>query len=106
MKWWSPEVGSSVPLFDRIVGLETEYAIRFHPNDPAAPKPSDYRLYQLVVRELSQRVLAVQAHHLKEGVFIANGGAIWFERVRYTGDIGLIESATPECRGPRQALTY
>lgn len=42
----------------------------------------------------------------KMGHFLANGGAVWFEMVRLTGEFGLIEGSTPECRGPRQLLTY
>lgn len=55
---------------------------------------------------LRERVLAVDAHHFKQGVFTANGGAVWFERVQYSGGHGLIEGATPECRSPRQVLVY
>ncbi len=55
---------------------------------------------------LRERVLAVDAHHFKQGVFTANGGAVWFERVQYSGGHGLIEGATPECRTPRQVLVY
>ncbi len=42
----------------------------------------------------------------KEGVFTANGSAVWFERCRFAGEPGLIEGCTPECRGPRQLLTH
>jgi proteasome accessory factor A len=59
-----------------------------------------------MIAALRQRVLAVDAHHFKQGVFTANGGAVWFERVQYAGGHGLIEGATPECRTPRQVLTY
>jgi len=43
---------------------------------------------------------------MKEGFFLANGGAIWFETERPAAGGGLIEGATPECRGPRQAVAY
>ncbi len=55
---------------------------------------------------LRERVLAVDAAHFKQGVFTANGGAVWFERVQYAGGHGLIEGATPECRTPHQVLVY
>ena len=42
----------------------------------------------------------------KEGVFTANGSAVWFERCRFAGEPGLIEGCSPECRGPRQLLTH
>lgn len=94
-------------IFRRLVGLETEYAIRHQPPAPRkAPGPSRYRLYLAMLAALRERVLAVEAHHFKQGVFTANGGAVWFERVQYAGGHGLIEGATPECRSPRQALVY
>lgn len=93
-------------MFDRLVGLETEYAIRFRPDDPAAQRPTDYELYRQFLGVLKRRVPTAPAEHWKEGVFTGYGGAIWFERVYYAGGTGLIEGATPECRGPRQVLLY
>lgn len=55
---------------------------------------------------LHRRVPTVPAKHFKEGVFTANGGAVWFEAERPAAGGGLIEGATPECRGPREAVTY
>ena len=55
---------------------------------------------------LQQRVPTVPAKHFKEGVFTANGGAVWFEAERPAAGGGLIEGATPECRGPREAVAY
>ncbi len=89
----------------RLVGLETEYAIRLHSADPSAAPPR-FRLYEALIASLSRRVLAVPAKHFKEGVFTATGGAVWFEAERPAAGGGLIEGATPECRGPREALVY
>jgi len=100
-------VSSNLPaIFDRLVGLETEYAMRFHPASSFARKPAKFRLYLSLLAALRERVLTVRAKHFKEGVFIANGGAVWFETERIASDGGLIEGATPECRGPRQVLAY
>lgn len=93
-------------IFDRLVGLETEYAMRFHPANSFARKPAKFRLYLSLIAALRERVLTVRAKHFKEGVFIANGGAVWFETERIASDGGLVEGATPECRGPRQVLAY
>jgi Pup amidohydrolase len=93
-------------IFDRLVGLETEYAIRFQPTSFFAPRPARFLLYRHLVQALRSRVPLVRAGHFKEGVFTATGGALWFETERIASDGGLIEGATPECRGPRQVLTY
>ncbi|MDP7305910.1 MAG: proteasome accessory factor PafA2 family protein [Pirellulaceae bacterium] len=92
-------------VFQRLVGLETEYAIRFHSDDSQTAR-SKFRLYEALIGSLCRRVLAVPAKHFKEGVFTANGGAVWFEAERPAAGGGLVEGATPECRGPREALTY
>lgn len=93
-------------IFQRLVGLETEYAIRFHSTDPAAQPPSKFRLFESILAALRRRVPTVPARYFKEGVFTANGGAVWFEAERPSSGGGLVEGATPECRGPRQVLTY
>ena len=93
-------------MLNRLVGLETEYAIRFHPDHPAIDETADYQLYRALIHTLSQRVPVVPASDLKEGVFFGPGGAVWFERVRFAGGTGLVEGSTPECRGPREALLY
>jgi len=89
----------------RLVGLETEYAIRFASDESTEP-PSKFRLYETLIASVYRRVLAVPAKHFKEGIFTANGGAVWFEAERPAAGGGLIEGATPECRGPREALIY
>src|SRR5262245_26539283 len=43
---------------------------------------------------------------MKEGVFHAAGGAVWFETERPAQGGGLIEGSTPECRSPRQLLAW
>ncbi len=93
-------------VFDRLIGLETEYAIRFSPRNPTQPALSKYQLYEALQAEVARRVLTVPAKHIKEGVFTANGGAIWFEAERPSAGGGLIEGATPECRTPQELLAY
>jgi Pup amidohydrolase len=92
-------------VLQRLVGLETEYAIRLRPADAVVPGHR-FRLYQQLTAALRHRVVTVRAHHFKEGVFTANGGAVWFESERPAAGSGLIEGATPECRGPHQLLVY
>lgn len=92
-------------MLDRLAGLETEYAIRYGPADGMVPL-SRFRLYQRLTTALRRRVLVVAAQHFKEGLFTASGGAVWFESERPASGAGLIEGATPECRGARQLITY
>lgn len=92
-------------VFQRLLGLETEYAIRSS-TELGASRRSKFRLYESLVAALHQRVPTVPAKHFKEGVFTANGGAVWFEAERPAAGGGLIEGATPECRSPREAVTY
>ena len=95
-----------MPALDRLIGLETEYALRFRPQEDVAEPPSRFHLYQAVVDRVRQHVLTAPARHFKEGIFLANGGAVWFEAERPAAGGGLVEGATPECRGPRDVLRY
>ncbi|MEQ8788006.1 MAG: proteasome accessory factor PafA2 family protein [Pirellulaceae bacterium] len=91
-------------IFDRLIGLETEYAPRFSPLDPTTETPLSYSLYESLAVELGRRLPTAPARHFKEGRFLATGGALWFESVDAVN--GLMEGATPECRSPRQLLTW
>lgn len=93
-------------MLDRLVGLETEYAIRYQAPRDDAESPRRFQLYQSLIAALRRRTLVVPAQHFKEGVFTASGGAVWFESERPSSGAGLIEGATPECRGARQLVTY
>ncbi len=107
--WTKPQsltVANSVPVLDRLVGLETEYAIRFRPTEGQADPPTRYQLYQALIARLKRHVPTAPARHFKEGLFLANGGAVWFEGERPAAGSGLIEGSTPECRGPLEAVRY
>ncbi len=95
-------MASEPPVFQRLIGLETEYAL--HVPASLSRHESRYALYQRLVQELRRLVPVVEARHMKEGVFHACGGAVWFETERPAAGGGLIEGATPECRSPRQLL--
>ncbi|MGE3776028.1 MAG: proteasome accessory factor PafA2 family protein [Pirellulaceae bacterium] len=95
-----------VPIFQRLAGLETEYAIRFQSPPAPGAAPSRFRQFESIVAVLRRQIPTVPARYFKEGVFTANGGAVWFEAERPSAGGGLIEGATPECRGPRQLVTY
>jgi hypothetical protein len=106
MRRKSRTAGNSVQILHRLVGLETEYAIRFHPADRSQVPPSRFSLYEAFVASLKTNVLTAPVAHFKQGVFLANGGAVWFEAERPAAGGGLIEGSTPECRGPRAAVCY
>ncbi len=95
-----------MPILDRLMGLETEYALRFQPRADGGDRPSRFRQYRAVVDRVEQQVATARALHVKEGVFSANGGAIWFETAFPASGGGLIEGSTPECRTPRQLVHY
>lgn len=92
-------------VFDRLVGLETEYAI-VPSSEQGWEGMSRVRCYRALVASLRQRIPVATAQHFKEGVFTASSGAVWFETERFAVDTGLVEGATPECRGPVEAALY
>ncbi len=42
----------------------------------------------------------------RDRVFLENGGSLYYEWLPTAADDGLLEAATPECRGPAQLLLY
>jgi proteasome accessory factor A len=102
-------VASKSGVFERLAGLETEYAVSVRPlpgsSSSAFTPPTKLEIYERVLTSLSRRLPAVRAYHLKEGAFLATGGAIWFEANRLTSG-GLLEGATPECRTPGDVVAY
>lgn len=94
-----------MPLFQRLMGLETEYAIRIRPS------PSEYfgmirtprDAFEAIFSALQKRLPTAKAdptHSGKRGLFLGTGGAIWLESIRPSANLGLVEGATPECRDP------
>jgi proteasome accessory factor A len=92
-------------IFERLVGLETEYAIRCRP-PPFEQRPTDLRLFRSLEAALKQKIPSAEANpgQWKPGAFLATGGAVWFEQSRSANQVGLVEGCTPECRSPRQLL--
>jgi len=90
-------------MLDRLMGTETEYAIRY---DVA------HRVSHINNQPLFDRIADAVGRlvHTREGeglgrTFTENGGNFVFEQSRLDGG-GLFEAATPECRGPAQVLLY
>ncbi|QDU30329.1 Depupylase [Anatilimnocola aggregata] len=103
-------MASKPAIFERLIGLETEYALAISNSAAAYTEASEpggkYRVYRHLVAEVRKRVPTVEARNMKEGIFHAAGGAVWFEAERPAAGGGLIEGATPECRSPRQLLAW
>ncbi len=91
-------------LFDRLLGQETEYAIRF---SPERRHPGNDVIYDALSTAIGSRVKSEPGLYAERPqIFIENGGAFHYEYLPYCAEGGLIEGATPECRGPAQLLLY
>jgi hypothetical protein len=94
-------------LLDRLLGLETEYAIRWSCED-GGQRPA----HDLVHNTLTSVIASRQATRagtrtsLHQQLFLENGGAIYYEFLPRAPNEGLIEASTPECRGPSELLLY
>jgi proteasome accessory factor A len=96
-------------LFQRLVGLETEYALRYHPQQPGTRRPANAALFERLLVKIRGRVAAVRSALLLREWFLANGGMVRLEAHHaylVRPESGLVEGATPECRGPRQLLRH
>ena len=111
-----------------ILGLETEHVVLFledeaQPGQPAAIEREvsgeadgehsaattpPFSVIQEVLYEclLSNRKAALSSG-IKGGYFLENGGSVHLEIYLHDpGDAPILEVATPECRSPRDVLTY
>ena len=95
----------SAPVLGRLVGLETEYAIRF---GLPGSSPGNRRIFEHLRSALRTRVATRPGRGMrqKQELFTENGGAFSYEHLPHCTTGGLIEGATPECRGPSQLLLY
>jgi proteasome accessory factor A len=91
-------------LFSRLLGQETEYAIRFAPE---RRHPGNDAIYAALASAIAARVKTEPGFYAERPqIFTENGGAFHYEYLPYCAEGGLIEGATPECRGPAQLLLY
>ena len=93
----------------RLMGLETEFCIRRSASSSSARRPSTKEVCRAILDALERVVAAAPGE--REGWpryqrFVQNGGAFSFEVARVDANDGLLESATPECRGASQLLLY
>ncbi|MEZ4431397.1 MAG: proteasome accessory factor PafA2 family protein [bacterium] len=94
-------------MLDRLAGLETEYALRFSPAQ-GAERPRNDILFTALAEAIRARVRTLPGRRrlTHDQLFTENGGSVYFERSPTEPDGGLVEAATPECRGPSQLLLY
>lgn len=97
---------NSPKVLDRLIGLETEYAV-YTDHASKEHELSSTELFDALCAQIG-RVLPLAAGEHSDRKFLANGGAISFEpSINQAGDIqGLIEGATPECRSPATLVAY
>lgn len=91
----------------RLLGQETEYAIRYSP-EPDGTHPGNLTIYRAIRRAMESIVETRdgerKAHN--DQFFLENGGAFTYEHQPYDLKGGLVEGATPECQSPMELLTY
>jgi hypothetical protein len=92
-------------MLDRLLGLETEYAIRFTPA-PGSPAADNDVIYDAVRSAVDSLVFTRRGDGAREQYFVENGGALAYEFLPGAPDGGLVEGATPECRGPAECVLY
>ena len=98
----------TAPTFARIIGLETEYAILYQPDDPGDDRVPPFSLLEKTLFEavLHGRKCA-KSSGVKGGYFLENGGLVHLELyVQRQSDTPILEVATPECSNPDDLVIY
>jgi proteasome accessory factor A len=95
---------------DRVFGIETEYALIFHPRGLERARPTNLELYRRFEAALlgRARTLPHGFSWLREkgGRFLENGGTFHYEATAEDFESGLVEMASPECRDPFTLLAH
>jgi proteasome accessory factor A len=88
------------------MGVEQEYALAF----PREGHPGNRALFLAILAGVTRRVPTRPAGGMwgwaRERVFTATGGSLYYESLPRAADAGLVEAATPECRGPSETMRY
>ncbi len=93
-------------MHPRLIGVETEYALAWVPREPGGKAPLPRDIYEAVETAVRAEIPALPAAVPKGGVFLATGGLLHYEAPTARFSTGLLEMATPECRGPLEAARY
>ncbi len=95
---------------ERVFGIETEYALIFHPRGADAARPTNLELYRRFEAALLARVRTLPHGFSwlreKGGRFLENGGTFHYEATAEDFESGLLELASPECRDPFTLLAH
>jgi len=94
---------------DRVFGIETEYAIIWHPRGKGAARPTNLEIYRRIESALERRVHSLPERfslRSKGGRFLANGGTFQYEARPGEFESGLLELAGPECRDPDALVAH
>lgn len=95
---------------DRVLGIETEYAVIYHPGRMDRGRPSKLALYRRFEGALRRRVRslpnAFSPLRGKGGRFLENGATFHYEATAEEYEDGLIEMASPECRDPYALIRF
>ncbi|HHO54022.1 MAG TPA: hypothetical protein ENK18_24910 [Deltaproteobacteria bacterium] len=96
-------------MLRRLLGTETEYAIRFSP-EPGVDHPGNEVLFSAIQEAVGSLVCTRPGQGLldtmRHRVFTENGGSLYYEFMPRSPEGGLVEAGTPECRTPAQLLCY
>ena len=100
-------MANSPKVLDRLMGLETEYAVFTDIANSSSGGLSSCELFDSICVQLAKKLPLVSSAHADQK-FLANGGSISFEAsISLRGEIqGLVEGATPECRSPASLVAY
>ncbi|MCP4003096.1 MAG: hypothetical protein GY725_02755 [bacterium] len=94
----------------RVVGIETEYALIYHPGNSDLPRPTNLQLYRhfeaVLLRRIGSLPHAFSPLRSKGGRFLENGGTFHYEATAQEYEHGLLELASPECRDPYRLIHY
>ncbi|MCE9580996.1 MAG: proteasome accessory factor PafA2 family protein [Planctomycetes bacterium] len=93
-------------MHPRLIGVETEYALAWVPREPGARAPLPRDIYQLVEAAVRAEIPTLPAALPKSGIFLSTGGLLHYEAPTARFSKGLLEMATPECRGALEAARY
>ncbi|MBI4859450.1 MAG: proteasome accessory factor PafA2 family protein [Candidatus Riflebacteria bacterium] len=88
-----------------VLGLETEYAFVFTP-EVGSSAPVQERIFEALSEVLKGQCTCQDAAYRKGGFFLANGGLLHYEAEADALHRGLLEMATPECSTVREALAH